>query len=152
LGEYSVYSLSANGERTDLLVMEPPNVLCQVVDLVLAATDVPGQWKQYAITAERHAHLVELVDDTALVERYRIDARPSGSRGVRECIGDTSICYEPGIVLSPGPSSRLGEAAYVLHIPPETDEAWTAETTRMAENFAAVSKQCISQGTPIKTP
>ncbi|MGB8330980.1 MAG: hypothetical protein WCE62_12735 [Polyangiales bacterium] len=147
LGSYSFYSLSANGERTGLVVMEPPNVLCQVVDLAVAATDVPGQWKQYAITTERHARLVELVDDTALVERYRIDARSAGN--VRECIEDTSICYEPGIDLSPGPLSRLGNAAYVLHIPPETDEAWTEETTRMAEDYAAVSKECISQGTPV---
>ena len=150
LSAHSSYSRSTNGARTSLNVMKRPVVLCLSVDLALVATDAPGQWKEYALTGERHDQLVELVDDLALVERYRIDARPPGS--VRECIQDTSICYEPGIVLSPGPLSNLGDAAYVLYIPPETEVAWTEETTQMAEEYEAALDDCIGQGTPVPTP
>ena len=150
LSAHSSYSRSTNGARTSLNVMRRPVVLCLSVDLALVATDAPGQWKEYALTRERHDRLVELADDLALVERYRLDARPPGS--VRECIPDTSICYEPGIVLSPGPLSSLGDAAYVLYIPPETDAAWTEETTQMAEEYQAALDDCIGEGTPVPTP
>lgn len=145
---YSLYSLSANFERTDLYVMEPPNVLCRVVDL---GTNASSQWKEYVVTAERYARLVELVDDMALVDRYRIDARPVKS--VRECIEGTSICYDPGISLViGGPLSPLADRVVQLLIPLETDEAWTEETTRMAEEYTAVLNECISQGTPVEPP
>jgi len=145
---YSLYSLSANFERTDLYVMEPPNVLCRVVDL---ETDASSQFKAYIITAERYGRLVELVDDMALVDRYRIDARPVKS--VRECIEGTSICYDPGISLViGGPLSPHADRVVQLLIPLETDEAWTEETTRMAEEYTAVLNDCISEGTPVPTP
>jgi hypothetical protein len=140
--------MSADGERVALNVMERPNVLCHSVDLALAASDAPAQWKKYALAPERHDLLVALVDDPARVERYRIDARPPGSG--RECIQDTSICYDAGISLSPGPLSSLGDAAYVLYIPPESDATWTEETTHMAEEYAAVSNECVSLGVSIE--
>lgn len=147
---HSSYSMRANGDRTSLNVMERPKLLCLSVDLALAATDAPAQWREHALAPERHARLVSLVDDLALVDRYRIDARPPGS--VRECIQDTSICYEPGIVLTPGPLSTLGYAAYALYIPPETDVAWTEETAQMVEEYGAALDECISEGTPVPIP
>lgn len=144
MSAHSFYSMSADGERAALNVVEHPNVLCHSVDLALAASDAPAQWKKYALAPKRHDLLVALVDDPARVERYRIDARPPGSG--RECIQDTSSCYDVGISISPGPLSSLGDAAYVLYIPPETDAPWTEETTHMAEEYGAALDECMSQG------
>lgn len=144
---HSFYSITGGGDRTSLSVMERPNAYCLWVDL---AVDAPGQWKKHALPLERHDRLVALVDDLGLVDRYRVDAQPPGS--VRECIQGTSVCYEPGIVLSTGPLSILGDAAYVLHIPPETDAVWTEETSRMAEEYGMALDECINLGIPIDMP
>jgi hypothetical protein len=141
--------MAADGEMTNLNVMERPKILCQPVNLSFPSIDALGPWKEYTLTPERHDRLVALVDDLALVDRYRIDARPPGS--VRECING-SICYDAGIVLSPGPLSSLGDAAYVLYIPPETDVAWTEETRHMAEEYGAAFDECIDLGIPVEIP
>jgi hypothetical protein len=144
---HSFYSITGGGDRTSLSVMERPNVYCLWVDL---AVDAPEQWKKHALPLERHDRLGALVDDLGLVDRYRVDAQQPGS--VRECIQGTSVCYEPGIVLSTGPLSILGDAAYVLHIPPETDAVWTEETSRMAEEYGMALDECINLGIPIDMP
>ena len=124
--------------RSRLVVRPSPNVICQV--------RTPG-WRELVIDPERHDRLVELVDNKELVDRYRVDAREPGS--ARECIDGTSTCYDPGINLSPGVLSRLGDAAYVLYIPPAVDDPWTEETTEMVDTFRAALDECLTDGTPI---
>ena len=99
--------------------MASPNVVCLVTDLTAPVDGTPEPWRQHSLIAQRHQRLVQLADDLALVDQYRTDARPPGS--VRECIEDTTTCYDPGIALTTGPLSSLGAAAYALYIPPETD-------------------------------
>ncbi|MDH3201833.1 MAG: hypothetical protein OEM15_13140 [Myxococcales bacterium] len=129
--------------RSSLVVRPGPDVTCQVSTLAGESS----RWRDLVIGPERHDRLIELVDNIALVDRYRVDAREPGS--ARECIDGTSTCYDPGINLSPGVLSRLGDAAYVLYITPAVDDPWTEETTEMVDTFRAALDECLTDGTPI---
>lgn len=140
---HAFFSETTVDGRRSAVLMRSPNVVCLSVTLLGSPLSAR---QELAIAPERHDRLVELVDNMDLVNRYRVDARNPGS--ARECIEGTSTCYDPGIDLSPGPVSRLGDAAYVLYIPPEGDVAWTEETTEMFDAFSAVTDECLANGTP----
>lgn len=126
--------------RRSFVVMRSPTVVCR------SATGVGSPFsagQELAIAPDTHDQLVDLVDNTELVDRYRVDARTPGS--ARECIEGTSSCHDPGIDLSSGSLLRL---AYALYIPPKVDVAWTEETTEMFDSFSAVVDECLANGTP----